>query len=456
MTDLSKYVLREHLGPFFFALALILFILLTDVVLQMMDQVLSKGLHWTVAARLLLYNLAWIVALAVPMAVLVAVIMAFGRLAADCEIMAAKACGIGFFRILRPALITAIFLDVLMILFNDLVLPDFNHRARNIYSNLRRQKAALVLKEKEGVFIHDLGKGQYSLLVQEVDEQRNRLLDITIYDASQPGPPLTLHAPAGSLRVFNNGEYIQITLLDGEFHRVDASHPERFTRGAFARQVIHIKDPRRALSDYRSSWRSDREMNVAAMRAKVRGHHEKRQRLEALMDSSVSHFINRLNAVGVDEHQEQPKIYRRQTASPTADFDSLLTIEVEALKKKLANQQHQVERHIEDIDRYSVEIHKKFSIPSACIVFVLLGAPLGARVRRSGAAVSVAVSLGFFWIYWMFLIGGEELADRGFILPAVAMWAPNLTFGLLGGYLTWITAMDRPLLGRRRRNEVRS
>ena len=447
LTNLSKYVLKEHLGPFFFAIALIIFILLTDVVLQMMDQVLSKGLQGGEAARLLLYNLAWIVALAVPMAVLVAVIMAFGRLAADYEIMAAKACGIGFFRILRPALLAAVVLAALMILFNDLVLPDSNHQARNIYSNLRRQKAALVLKEKEGVFIHDLGKSQYSLLVREVDEARNLLRNITIYDASQPGPPLTLHAPAGSLRVFENGKYIQITLTDGEFHRVDAGQPQRFTRGAFARQIIHVKDPRRALSDYRSSWRSDREMNIATMRQKVQQHREKRQRLEALMDSSVSRFIERLDAT--DEAMQQPQTYARP--APAANADSLLNTEVEALKKRLVTQHRQIERHGEDIDRYSVEIHKKFSIPSACVVFVLLGAPLGARVRRSGAAVSVAVSLVFFWVYWMFLIGGEELADRGFIAPAAAMWAPNLTFGLLGAYLTRATALDRPLLKRRRR-----
>ena len=91
-----------------------------------------------------------------------------------------------------------------------------------------------------------------------------------------------------------------------------------------------------------------------------------------------------------------------------------------------------------------MEIHKKFSIPVACLVFVLVGAPLGVTIRRRGTAVSVGISLVFFWIYWMFLIGGEELADRGFIPPAVSMWAPNLLFGLMGLYLTRLTALDRP------------
>ena len=85
MTTLSRYVLKEHVWPFALGFALILFILLIDVVLQTMDQVLSKGLTLLAALQLLLFNLAWIVALAVPMAVLIAVLMAFARLAADGE-----------------------------------------------------------------------------------------------------------------------------------------------------------------------------------------------------------------------------------------------------------------------------------------------------------------------------------------------------------------------------------
>ena len=95
------------------------------------------------------------------------------------------------------------------------------------------------------------------------------------------------------------------------------------------------------------------------------------------------------------------------------------------------------------INEFEVEIHKKFSIPAACLVFVLVGAPLGALIRRRGAAVSVGVSLFFFWIYWMFLIGGEELADRGYLAPTLAMWAPNIVFAIAGWGLLRLVAYDR-------------
>ena len=87
---------------------------------------------------------------------------------------------------------------------------------------------------------------------------------------------------------------------------------------------------------------------------------------------------------------------------------------------------------------------------NSCLVFVAVGAPLGALVRRGGAAVSVGISLLIFMVYWMFLIGGEELADRGFISPAFSMWAPNVVFGLMGALLLRSTVLDSPLFSQYR------
>ncbi|MCK4689604.1 MAG: LptF/LptG family permease, partial [Candidatus Marinimicrobia bacterium] len=95
------------------------------------------------------------------------------------------------------------------------------------------------------------------------------------------------------------------------------------------------------------------------------------------------------------------------------------------------------------VNKYSVEIHKKFSIPFACIVFVLTGAPLGVMTRRGGTAMAAIFSLIFFLIYYVFLIGGEELADMAFISPFWAMWAPNIILSFVGIYLIYYTAWEQ-------------
>ena len=431
MTTLSRYLIKEHLGPFALALLLIVFVLVIDLVLQTMDQVLSKGLSLGLAARLFLYNLAWIIALAVPMAVLVSVLMAFARLAADSEITAAKACGVGFPLLLRPVLAAAAVLTVLMVLFNDLVLPDWNYRARNIASNLKRLKAAVVLKEKEGVFIHKLGN-RYSLLIRQVDERNNTLKGIVLYDRNRPGPPTTLHADAGRIQIFGDGSYIRLTLYDGEYHRVEGGDHTRFVRGAFERQVVHIQDHQRAFSERSSAYRGQREMNVRAMFHAVQKHRRERAQAQASMDSALQSFIADLSAG--QEAGAEP-------GSPGLPASG----RAEALERNFRQQWRLDAHRTGKIAEFMVEIHKKFSIPFACIVFVMVGAPLGVLIRQRGAAVSVGVSLVFFLVYWMFLIGGEELADRGFIPPSLAMWTPNLVFGLLGAYLIRAAATGRHL-----------
>jgi lipopolysaccharide export system permease protein len=98
------------------------------------------------------------------------------------------------------------------------------------------------------------------------------------------------------------------------------------------------------------------------------------------------------------------------------------------------------------INKYLVELHKKFSIPFASVVFILIGAPLGMMAKKSGFAVSPAFSLGFFIIYWAFLIGGEEFADRGLLSPALSMWLPNLVLGCLGIFICYWLSLEQRVI----------
>ena len=442
MTTLYRYVLKEHGLPFALGFALILFILLLDVVLQTMDQVLSKGLAPLDALQLLLFNLAWIVALAVPMAVLIAVLMAFARLAADGEIIAAKACGVSFLSLLHPVLAAAAILTLLMVLFNDQVLPDWNHQARTLASSLQRTKAALVLKEKEGVFIPNLG--DYHLLIRQIDSATNELTGITLYDASRPGPPVVLHAPRGRVELFGDGSYVRLELEDGQLQRIESGTEERFLYGSFARQVLHIKDPRRRYERRRSSFRSDREMDIGTMQRSVTERRREQQRAYDRLDSTVARYFA-LHAGQLPDQLEQSADYLVDTTGNMATLDAPFDLDREAQQaaEEVRKQWRLIDNRETRINEFEVEIHKKFSIPAACLVFVLVGAPLGALIRRRGAAVSVGVSLFFFWVYWMFLIGGEELADRGYIAPTLAMWAPNIVLAVVGWGLLRLVNYDR-------------
>ena len=108
----------------------------------------------------------------------------------------------------------------------------------------------------------------------------------------------------------------------------------------------------------------------------------------------------------------------------------------------------------EDMDNYLVETHKKYAIPASCIIFALIGVPLGALAKRSGVGAGTGLSIGFFVLYWVFLIGGEKLADRAVITPFWGMWGGNLILLVTGIVLTWRAATEHPLKFRKRAKKI--
>ena len=96
----------------------------------------------------------------------------------------------------------------------------------------------------------------------------------------------------------------------------------------------------------------------------------------------------------------------------------------------------------DEINKYLVEIYKKYAIPVACIVFILIGAPLGTMTKKGGFGIAASISLFFFLIYWACLIGGEKLADRSLLSPFMGMWIANILLGIAGMFLTSKTVKE--------------
>ena len=112
------------------------------------------------------------------------------------------------------------------------------------------------------------------------------------------------------------------------------------------------------------------------------------------------------------------------------------------LKQKYITQKTVEASNNKQMDMYLVEIYKKYSIPFACVIFVLIGAPLGMITRKGGFGVAAGMSLGFFLLYWACLIGGEKLADRELLSPFLSMWAANIVLGSAGIYLVFRDSLN--------------
>jgi len=132
---------------------------------------------------------------------------------------------------------------------------------------------------------------------------------------------------------------------------------------------------------------------------------------------------------------------------------NLVRTDVGVMVRHVERSQQQIEAQQRIMDKYNIEIYKKYSIPAASLAFVLIGAPLGIMTRRGGLGAAIAIAIGLFVVYWAFLIGGEDLADRGLVSPFWAMWSANILVGAIGLYLIYIVVTEKPIFGWFRRRE---
>ena len=445
MKRIDRYIFKEHVIPFVLSLLVLLFILLANFMLRTIDKFLGKGLSLGVLFEYLFYNMAWILALAVPMAVLISTLTAFGRFSADNEITAMRATGISTLKLLRAPLLFGIIITILMIYFNNQILPDMNHNARSLSVNISKKRPDLEFSE--GLFTEAIPG--YSIYVdkrKDIDEE-SHFYDINIFNNKDNGSQRTITADHGTIESIDAG--IILHLDNGQIHEL-MSKGSDYTQIDFKKYDIVVPIENLALQRKNLKSRGDREMTYSMMTNKIKDIESKRNKILERIKARVTNdsFLN------LDELESQDIIISKLISFEDKTVDSLAALKDSKLLKSFKRKMRNLKRGINNdfrlldnyqnsMNRYLVELHKKFSIPFASIVFILVGAPLGVMARRGNFALSTTISLGFFIIYWAFLIVGEQLADRGTVSPFMSMWMPNIILGILGFYLIYINSKDR-------------
>ena len=241
------------------------------------------------------------------------------------------------------------------------------------------------------------------------DPTSDSLRDVTIYDQADARWPRTVTARSGYMHFTPDGTTLILDLSDGEVHEyVGDAHEYRRTR--FTQQVVFLENAGGQLQEADSDYRTDREKSTEQMLADISG-----------WKQNVVQYSHQLDSVSREA-------LRHATDPPSALRNPLLK-DLEGSAVRLSGQIFSQRRLINSM---MIEVHKKYSIPVACVVFVLIGAPLGILARKSGIGMSLGLSLGLFLLYWAFLIAGEELADRLLINAFWAMWSANFVIGGAG------------------------
>jgi len=466
---LSRYILRQHLPPLGFALAALTFAMLVNQVAKQFGNLVGKGLPWGVIFEVFVLTIPFIVAMTLPMAVLVAVLYAFSHLAADNEVTAMKASGVSVERLLAPVLGGAALVGVIALLWNDQLLPRSNHRLRTLLVDIQRKKPTFQLKEQ---VINEVVPGQFFLRAARIDPASNKLKDVTIYDLEDAERRRIITADSGRMAYTPGGTDLYLTLLDGEIQEVKRAEPGQFNRTFYRTNRIKVAGIGNTLERTESdTYRGDREMTICGMAQVVAQAKQDAQRARRDARDAVLGDLRRIirlaqyaqppaaaldpamidsdpAPVGGGGGLPAPGIYCRvlstlggwlspaaaqaaqaphqrpgTTALVTPGATSAVEQRVRAARQRAAI--------------YEVEIHKKLAISAACVIFALLGVPVAIRFPRGGVGLVIGTSLAVFSVYYVGLIGGEELGDRLVVSPFLAMWTPNLIFTIVGLSLLW-------------------
>ncbi len=360
MRTLDRYVIREVLAPFALALLVLTFILIIPFIIAQAETMIAKGVPWAIVARVMMTLLPQALGLTIPMSLLIALLVAFGRLSSDRELVAMLACGMSPVRLLRPAFVVGIAAWAATSWIMILAIPDANQTFREITSRLVADRAEGEVKPR--VFFEDFPG--FVVYVRDVPATGG-WTGVLAADTRDPEHPVIYLARQGRMLVDRAQRTIQMVLTDGTRHSTSAREPDGYEVGTFKETIVPL-DPE-SVFPRTGPARGEREMTVAELRSRA-------AEVEARGDSPHNQWM---------------------------------------------------------------EIHKKFSIPAACLIFALMGVALGSTDRRDGTFSSFALGLAVIFVQYALMLLGEAMAKGHYVSPWLAMWLANLVLGTTGLVLLW-------------------
>jgi len=433
------------LGPFFFSLSALTGILFLNAVAEKMEDFSGKGLEWQIIVEFLVLTLPHTLALTLPMAVLVAVLHAFSEMTSANEITAMKAGGISPVNILRPLLGVGILTAATVYVFNDAILPEANHRLSNLLQDINRKSPTFVLKEQA---VNRLEAGMdgriYHLVALEIDNRTSTMKDVRVVDQNDPRRRVITWADSARVAFSENRTDLYMTLYDGISFQTSDRDPAVLDRSEFTSQQIQFAGVGDVFERGGSTTRGEREVSVAVLRQRTRAERERRSSLLAEVgQANVDAVRAALGYTPADSSLASSLESTAVAIGRAADFvtpSSNISTPALSSYDRLSgearrNNNNAIGSYTQseiNARRYRVEIYKKGSLAFACIVFVILGAPLAARFPNGGLGLVIGASTAIFSIYYMGLIGGENLAESGRLPPLVAMWGTNVIFLIVG------------------------
>ena len=458
------YLLRNFLGLFFATFFIAIFILLMQFMWMHVKDLVGKGIELSVLAEFFIYATASVVPLALPLAILLSSLISFGNLAEKVELTAMKAAGISLFRIMRPLVIAVALLSVGAFYFSNNVLPKSQMKLWALIFSLRQKTPELDIPVGE---FYDEING-YNIYVRGKNRNGD-LLNLMIYDYSGGFEnAAVMVADTGRLTSSADHRYLMLDLTNGEsFENLDQKQQRAtgttksipYRRETFAHKQIII-DFSTEFNRYDESILED-------------------QHVSKNVDQLI-HSIDSMRAVSAAKSREQSdkliadRYFGRENTKDTLILPTSITDEQRATynldslwesfnpeqqKRAMSLAVEKAKNHKDQIDynaivldetgrlirKHEIELHRKFTLAFACLIFFFIGAPLGAIIRKGGLGAPVVISVILFIIYYIIDNTGFKMAREALSPAWQGMWLSSFVLLPTGIFLTYKAATDSPL-----------
>ena len=451
MKRLHRMILRAFVGPLLITFVIVLFILVMQFVWKYVDDLMGKGLEPVVVAELLIYATASFVPLALPLSVLLSSIMTMGGLGENSELVPMRSAGMGLVRIVAPMGVAVLAIATFSFLFSNNVLPVAELKFRSLLWDVTQKKPAMNLKP--GVFYN--GLDGFSIRVMQKDPQTGELGDVLIYDHREPfqGNRTVIRARSGSMQRSIDGLYMVLTLYDGHIydeHGGVSKEPgrSRMTSGTFARDEIRFDLSGMGLARTDEDLFKDHYKMLTMGQLKL-ARDSLQQRYQEREADQRSHLMSAVRPMITRSAQARAAQRTDPADTTTRPAPAAYDMAADMVRAQLNFLDRAIQERAErrtQLDRFSVEMHRKPMLAFTCLVFFLIGAPLGAIVRRGGMGLPTVFAIFFFLVFHVISFSMEKLVVAGGLGAWPGMWVGSLVLLPVGVFLTWKAATDSPLL----------
>ncbi len=449
-------VFKAFIGPLIFTFLISEFIFLMQFLWKYIDDLVGKGLEFNLIMQLLVLFSFKVLPLALPLSILLSSTMTMGNFGENNELVASKASGISTLRVMGSLIAFVTFLSIGAYFFSNKVLPYTNLKFMTLLMDIRRHKPALDIKE--GVFYK--GISGFTLKIGKKSPNNTTIYDIIVYDHSSGyGNDNVIMADRGEMALSADQRYMIFELYNGRQYHDTRKRGKNYEK-LYEQNVVEFKYYRKIfdLKEFKLN-RSDGTL--------FKGYHEMldSRQLRNEIDSmnrelaKIPKSINDFNKTYLAYSKPKPdSIKTDETLRPVHDSISLSSIindsipsqvVVQAAITNVSSMMSYIDMQISDvalkkfyIQKFQVELNKKFMLSFACVILLLIGGSMGAIVRKGGLGMPILISACFYMLFHIFNMIGDKLAYSEVVSAFTGAWLPTLVLLPIALWLTYQATND--------------